>query len=517
MAAYEYTPLGTTEGASKMEYLEQRAQRNRKVGLFLGVTSLITLGTLAVIGHLSHTPKKTSKSSSSTSLAAVGEEGLAMDSSSKVHIEIIAESMCPNCKEHSHLFEEHIMSKGSDLTDVLDIDLKMMVIDGWNSVKDEGECEKGKWDCVLGKYQLAGWHYAEDLATTNSWKYTRCLFKEQPALIEHYVGSPKKLESSFDFMETKITTCAEEAGFTFSEMKTWVQDHGTKKMYDDYQHIKEFDDPVWIKVNGHYVEYEADWLSVICVAAPTSAKIKACEDLQDLEGVNDAAVVSTKETESTGGQSVATKSKELFTADNGKVNVYIVAEAFCPNCKEHSYYMDRLLMTPQGEKSGLRDIMNIYMEQMVLDGWDKIDDTGVCEKGKYDCELSKYNLCSQVLDNSIDNNDKHMWWDFVRCNYKHQEEILEMYKIKKVNAKLISDITTTCAAEAGVDYESISSCASGTMGTELLHGSFKRVSSMSMPVWIYVNGQKIAEHEDWLAAVCAAYTGDNVPTECTGV
>ena len=55
------------------------------------------------------------------------------------------------------------------------------------------------------------------------------------------------------------------------------------------------------------------------------------------------------------------------------------------------------------------------------------------------------------------------------------------------------------------------------MGTELLHGSFKRVSSMSMPVWIYVNGQKIAEHEDWLAAVCAAYTGDNVPTECTGV
>ena len=51
---YEYTPLGATEGASKMEYLEQRAKRNHKIGVFLGVTSLVALGALAVVGHLTH-------------------------------------------------------------------------------------------------------------------------------------------------------------------------------------------------------------------------------------------------------------------------------------------------------------------------------------------------------------------------------------------------------------------------------------------------------------------------------
>merc|ERR1711908_253697 len=184
---------------------------------------------------------------------------------------------------------------------------------------------------------------------------------------------------------------------------------------------------------------------------------------------------------------------------NGKVNVYIVAEAFCPNRKEHSDYMDKLLMTPQGEKSGVRNIMNIYMEQMVLDGWDSEDNTGICEKGKYDCELAKYNLCSEVIDNSVDNHDQHMWWDFVRCNYKHQDEILEMYKLKHVNEKMIGDITETCATDAGVDYDTIKTCATSEMGTNLLQGSYKRVSSMSMPVWIYVEGQKFAMHEDWIS------------------
>merc|ERR1711998_131659 len=105
----------------------------------------------------------------------------------------------------------------------------------------------------------------------------------------------------------------------FSEMKTWVQDHGTKKMYDDYQHIKEFDDPVWIKVNGHYVEYEADWLPVICAAYENAGEIKACNDLTDLEEVNSSDPSKTG-AKTSSQKNVATASKGLFTADNGKVN-----------------------------------------------------------------------------------------------------------------------------------------------------------------------------------------------------
>ena len=462
----------------------------------------------------------------------------------KVHVEIIAEAMCSNCKEHSYLFDEHIMLKGADLVDVLEIDMKMMVIDGWNTMLDKGECEKGRWDCELGKYQLAGWNFNAKASTAQKWTYSRCLFKYQPALIEHYVGSPFKLASSEDFMVEKVNDCALEAAFDADDIKSWVKTMGTKFLFDQYQHVKEFDDPVWIKVNGHYFEYEADWLAAICASYENADNIAACAASTNLKGVvassTDTALDSGhvaenvrkeeerdglednrntwEEEEAAAQRDVATKSRELFTADNGKVNVYIVAEAFCPNCKEHSYYMDKLLMTPEGDKSGVRDIMNIYMEQMVLDGWDSEDETGICEKGKYDCELSKYNLCSEVIGNSIDNSDHHMWWDFVRCNYKHQNEILEMYKIKHVNERLISDITKTCAAESGVDYDTIKTCATGSMGIELLKGSYKRVSNMSMPVWIYVEGQKFSMHEDWLSAVCTAYHGkEAIPTECTGI
>ena len=463
-----------------------------------------------------------------TSEAAI-EERIESSKSTKVSIEIIAEAMCPNCKEHSYLFEEHVMSKGEGLVGALDIKMKMMVIDGWNTMADKGMCEKGRWDCELGKYQLAGWQVDEETyTTTQKWGYSRCLFKNQPALIEHYVGSPEKLSRSADFMWEKVGSCAKESGMEMARIQSWVEEYGDKALFEGYQEVKEYDDPVWIKVDGHYVEYEADWLAAICVASPEADHIEACQKATKLTGVvaNSAkqdevvskeALVSWEEEEAAAQRDVATRSRALFTADNDKVDVYIVAEAFCPNCKEHSYYMDKVLMTPQGVKSGVRDIMNIYMEQMVLDGWDSEDNTGICEKGKYDCELAKYNLCSEVIDNSVDNHDQHMWWDFVRCNYKHQDEILEMYKLKHVNEKMIGDITETCATDAGVDYDTIKTCATSEMGTNLLQGSYKRVSSMSMPVWIYVEGQKFAMHEDWLSAICIAYKGDKVPAECSSI
>ena len=90
MAAYEYTPSGP---------LRERRRWNIWSSVLAQPESwLVPWRDLTYhFGHsrssgTSPTLKKTSKSSSSTSLA-VGEEGLAMDSSSKVHIEIIAESM----------------------------------------------------------------------------------------------------------------------------------------------------------------------------------------------------------------------------------------------------------------------------------------------------------------------------------------------------------------------------------------------------------------------------------------
>lgn len=55
----------------------------------------------------------------------------------KVDVYIIAESFCPNCKEHSFLLDSLVMSKGDDMRRIMDLKLDMMVYDGWNDAEDE--------------------------------------------------------------------------------------------------------------------------------------------------------------------------------------------------------------------------------------------------------------------------------------------------------------------------------------------------------------------------------------------
>jgi len=418
------------------------------------------------------------------------------DDSVKVYI--VAESMCPNCKEHSALFDEHIMSKGQDMREILDIQLDMMLIDGWDSVKQTGICEKGKWDCKLGQFQLASQHVAET-SKNQWWDFNRCLFKNQPALIEYYVPATNQTQ---EYMNSVASKCADEANLSFDEIKDKVDNEGNKLLYDAYARDKEFDDPVWIKVNDMYVEYEADWLATICSSYTGSNTPQACIDHANIAN-----------------GTVSERSASLFeNSPSEKVDVYIVAEAFCPNCKEHSYYFDKLVMTPENVMSGMRSIMNIYMEQMVLEGWDYETNTGICEKGKYDCLLSKYNLCSQSVYNSTHDTSAHIWWDFVRCTYEHQPTLVETYYYDgSDDSTLMDTVIETCASKASVDLAAIKSCATGDEGTQLLFNSYKYVSEMNMPVWIYVNGQKIAYHEDWKSAICAAYTGSDAPEECDEV
>lgn len=192
------------------------------------------------------------------------------------------------------------------------------------------------------------------------------------------------------------------------------------------------------------------------------------------------------------------------TTASDKVDVYIIAEAFCPNCKEHSYYFDKLVMTPESTKSGLRDVMNLKLEQMVIDGWNSKTGTGMCEKGRWDCEFSRFQLCGQEVTKESDSLD---WWDYSRCLYEHQAELIDYYYDNDGDSPLLMHrVTSNCAVDAGLDSAAIKECVD-TEGTELLYESFKRIGDMSDPVWIYVNGQRIGYHEDWLAAICAAAIG----------
>jgi predicted nucleic-acid-binding Zn-ribbon protein len=44
-----------------------------------------------------------------------------------------------------------------------------------------------------------------------------------------------------------------------------------------------------------------------------------------------------------------------------KVDVYIIAEAFCPNCKEHSYLLDKLVMSKGDD---MRKIMDLKLDMV---------------------------------------------------------------------------------------------------------------------------------------------------------
>ncbi len=239
--------------------------------------------------------------------------------------------------------------------------------------------------------------------------------------------------------------------------------------------------PVWIYVNDRYVEYEVDWMSTICAATEGQEEIASCKSYASLDGGD-----------------LGMRNLDLF-GDDSKVRVYIVAEAMCANCKEHSYYFDRLVMTPENSKSSLRDYVEVKLEQMVIDGWDSTTDTGICEKGKFDCELSKYQLCGQeVYSDSVE------WWDYTRCLYKHQAGMIEYYYDDgKTDMSLMNRVTSSCAEETGLDADNIKTCVT-EQGTKLLYDSWRRTGDTSEPVWIYVEGQRIAYHEDWLSAICAA-------------
>ena len=364
-------------------------------------------------------------------------------------------------------------------------------------------CEKGKWDCEMAKYHLAVQDvYASNDDTHKWWDFSRCLYKHQDQMIAEYVDESTITSAP---MTSMAKSCAEEADLDFDKITDALDAKGTHLLKESWGRTLEYDMPVWIYVNGKYIQYEDDWINAICAAYDGDNVPSECSNVQTL----------------TGGD-VAEKAISIMDSahhDNDKVDVYIVAEAFCPNCKEHSYYFDKLVMTPEGSKSGVRAHMNLMLEQMVIDGWNEETNEGMCEKGKFDCELSKYHLCAQETElksKKTAAQDEIKWWDYSRCLYEHQSEMIDYYYYQNgEDYSLMYSITSECAAKSDVDADEISSCVADK-GTTLLKASYDRIGKMNDPVWIFVEGQRIDYHEDWLATICAAIAGKGKSVdECT--
>ena len=191
-----------------------------------------------------------------------------------------------------------------------------------------------------------------------------------------------------------------------------------------------------------------------------------------------------------------------------KVDVYIIAEAFCPNCKEHSNLLDKLVMSKGDD---LRKIMDLKLDMMVYDGWNDAEDKGMCEKGDWDCEMAKYHLAGQAVFAADDPTHKckfnkiykpensrlsrfrlrcYVWlmrtaswngnlprssnslvstpgnsfihqsnqgWDFSRCLYKKQDQMIAKYVDEgATTAAPMTRVAKECAASADLDFDKIS-------------------------------------------------------------
>ena len=65
-------------------------------------------------------------------------------------------------------------------------------------------------------------------------------------------------------------------------------------------------------------------------------------------------------------------------------------------------------------------------------------------------------------------------------------------------------------------HQNFSSTCVTDKGTDLLKASYERIGKMNDPVWIFVEGQRIDYHEDWLATICGAIAGKGKTVEeCT--
>jgi hypothetical protein len=132
-----------------------------------------------------------------------------------------------------------------------------------------------------------------------------------------------------------------------------------------------------------------------------------------------------------------------------------------------------------------------------------------------DCEFAKYHLAAQYVFAADDST--HKWWDFSRCLYEHQDEMIATYVDEKADtAAPMTKVAKECSEGASLDFDKISDAVL-SRGTHLLKESWGRTLEYDMPVWIYVNGKYIQYEDDWVNAICAAYDGDDAPTECTNI
>ena len=170
-----------------------------------------------------------------------------------------------------------------------------------------------------------------------------------------------------------------------------------------------------------------------------------------------------------------------------KVSLYI--ESYCPDCE---VFVTKDLV----EFRKLDDMMAITDIDIVPYGNAKVltrdPPTFKCQHGEKECYGNYVELCAQKYF-------PEKWWDFLICEESSVDFSEEGVK--------------NCGKMALVDPDVILKCAKGTEGPLLhLEAADKTPDHRWVP-WVVVNDRVLDDGENFLKAVCDAYTGEK-PASC---
>jgi interferon gamma-inducible protein 30 len=190
----------------------------------------------------------------------------------------------------------------------------------------------------------------------------------------------------------------------------------------------------------------------------------------------------------------------------GNVPVALYSESKCPDCADFAPTFDSVW-----KNTCVQQMVSTFEE--ISYGNAQTDPSGKvsCQHGPTECQGNLFEACAVALTPSGGDG----WLTFITCMYAEYSSVPTPAK--------------KCATKAGLDWNTLNACATGSQGAALIAANANRTNHLNPPhqyvPWLTVNGTLVADpptggpsEADVITAICAAYVppaGGSPPSCCS--
>ncbi|GMH63889.1 hypothetical protein TL16_g03828 [Triparma laevis f. inornata] len=186
------------------------------------------------------------------------------------------------------------------------------------------------------------------------------------------------------------------------------------------------------------------------------------------------------------------------------VTVQLFSESLCPDCINYA----QTSLAPA--MASLSPIISLEVypygnaeETQNADGSWQFD----CQHGDNECTANLYEACAIKHFPKVDDNNVPQWYPFFEC-MESSDYNLNRYRPYNTS------VAIGCSDDAGIDWDTITTCAEGDEGNVLMHGVALATPNHTYVPWVVINGETVPDSGSGYPAgnltelVCAAYGGD---------